>query len=98
MSKAKNKEESLSFEQAVAELAAIIERIESGQAGLEDSLEQYERGMKLIGQCRATLTAAEQKIAELGVDSQGKLAVSGGEVADEESAGGSAGRGEAGTA
>jgi exodeoxyribonuclease VII small subunit len=73
MSKAKNKDEALTFEQAVVELGAIIERIESGQAGLEESLGQYEKGMKLIGQCRSILTAAEQRIAELSVDSQGKL-------------------------
>jgi len=84
MSKQKNKDEALTFEQAVAELGAIIEGIESGQAGLEESLTQYERGMKLIGQCRTILTAAEQKIAELSVDAKGKLrAEAGGEAAEE---------------
>jgi exodeoxyribonuclease VII small subunit len=87
MSKQKTKDEALSFEQAVAELGAIIENIESGQAGLEESLAQYERGMKLIGQCRTILSAAEQKIAELSVDAKGKLRVEGGGEAAEESGG-----------
>jgi exodeoxyribonuclease VII small subunit len=73
MSKLRNKEEPLKFEDALTELEAIIAKIESGEAGLEQSLAQYERGMKLIGDCRTILTAAEQKIAELSVDSKGKL-------------------------
>jgi exodeoxyribonuclease VII small subunit len=73
MSKLRNKEEPLKFEDALTELEAIIAKIESGEAGLEQSLAHYERGMKLIGDCRTILAAAEQKIAELSVDSKGKL-------------------------
>jgi exodeoxyribonuclease VII small subunit len=71
MSKAKDKP--VKFEEAVEQLQAIIEQIESGQVGLEESLAQYERGMKLVAQCRAILATAEKRIAELTVTASGKL-------------------------
>ncbi len=65
----------LKFEQAVEQLEAIIERIESGEVGLEDCLAQYERGMSLITHCRGVLSKAEAKIAELSPDAKGDLQV-----------------------
>ena len=56
------------YEQAVAELETIIEKIESGEIGLEESLKHYEQGMKLLCQCKDILDAAEKKIATLAVD------------------------------
>ena len=38
---------SLSFEQALAELEAIVQKLESGQAPLEESIAMYERGARL---------------------------------------------------
>ena len=55
----------LTFEQAVERVEAIIERIEAGEIGLEDSIAQYERGVGLINRCRAILEQAEQRIEEL---------------------------------
>lgn len=57
--------EPLSFEQAVQQLEQIIERIESGQAGLEQSITEYERGVALIKRCRQVLDRAEQRVEEL---------------------------------
>lgn len=69
------------FEQAIEQLESIIEGIESGEVGLESSLEQYERGMKLIRHCRGVLDRAEQRIETLTVEEGGGLA-SGGEAAE----------------
>lgn len=55
----------LSFEQAVERLEQIIDRIESGETGLEASLKEYESGMELLRHCRAILARAEQKVQEL---------------------------------
>lgn len=60
--------EKLAFEQAVAELESIIERIEQGEIGLEESLKQRQRGDKLIKRCRAILDAAEQELEEVKPD------------------------------
>ena len=56
----------VSFEAALAEVESIIERIESGEVGLEQSLTQYQRGVELINHCRQVLGRASQTIEELG--------------------------------
>jgi len=60
--------EELTFEQATEELEAIIERIESGEIGLEASLEQRRRGEALIKRCRAILDKAEQELEQVKVE------------------------------
>ena len=62
---AKTGDSELTYEEAVGELEAIIERIESGEIGLEDSIAAYERGVALIRRCRSILDRAEQRIEEL---------------------------------
>lgn len=62
------------FEQALEELEALIEKIESGQVGLEACLTHYERGMKLIARCQQVLGQAQQRIARLQVKEDGSLA------------------------
>lgn len=51
-----------SFEAALQELEGIVAAMESGEAPLEESLAQYERGMALLKLCQERLGAAEQKI------------------------------------
>lgn len=55
----------LSFEQAMEQLEAIVERVESGQVGLEQALAEYERGVALVRQCREVLQKAELRVEEL---------------------------------
>ena len=55
----------MDFEQAITQLEEIIERIESGQVGLEKSITEYERGVGLIRRCREVLERAEQRVEEL---------------------------------
>jgi exodeoxyribonuclease VII small subunit len=51
-----------SFESALAELEGIVAAMEAGQMPLQEALDAYKRGMDLLHQCQATLTAAEQQI------------------------------------
>lgn len=53
------------FEQAMAQLEAIVERIESGEAGLEQTIAEYEKGVALVKRCRDILARAEQRVSEL---------------------------------
>ncbi len=53
------------FEEGLHELEQILAEIEAGQVGLEQSLVKYERGMYLLGFCRAILGQAEKQIEEL---------------------------------
>ncbi len=61
--------EKLSYEQAVTELEAIIDRIEQGEVGLEESLTQFRRGEALLKRCRSILEVAEQQVREVERDS-----------------------------
>ncbi|MBX3376765.1 MAG: exodeoxyribonuclease VII small subunit [Phycisphaeraceae bacterium] len=49
----------------MTQLEEIIERIESGEIGLEKSISEYERGVGLIRRCREVLERAEQRVEEL---------------------------------
>ena len=55
----------LSFEESIKELTNIVGKIEQGQIPLQDSLEQYEKGMALIKQCRIILEKAEKRIEKI---------------------------------
>ncbi len=65
--------EKQTFEQAMEKLDRIVERIESGQTGLAESIAEYEQGVKLIKQCRTILDAAEKKIQLLARGENGEL-------------------------
>jgi exodeoxyribonuclease VII small subunit len=55
----------LTFEQAIMELTNIVEKIELGEIPLQESIEQYEKGMALIKHCRSILEKAEKKIEQI---------------------------------
>lgn len=64
----------MSYEAAVEELESIVEKIEGGEIGLEESMGLYERGTRLVRRCREILSVAEQKLTELDASmlSEGK--------------------------
>jgi len=62
----------MSFEQALAELETIVRALESGQAPLEQSIEQYERGAALKAHCEAKLSAARLKVEKIVVGASGE--------------------------
>jgi len=72
--KPKNDIGKLSFEEAIKELTEIVGKIEQGEIALQDSLQQYERGMALIKHCRTILQQAEERIEKISqpeAESQG---------------------------
>ena len=50
------------FEQALAELEALVTRLERGDLPLEEALKSFERGVALTRACQAALSAAQQKV------------------------------------
>jgi len=66
--KQKNDIGKMSFEEAIKELTSIVSKIEQGQIPLQDSLEQYERGMALIKHCRGILQQAEKRIEKIATE------------------------------
>lgn len=76
MAKSEKKADELSFEQAIDQLNQIVSRIEMGQVPLQESLEQYEKGMKLIRYCRGILQDAEKRIEMISAKEEQKPAES----------------------
>ncbi len=56
------KKQDVDFEAALKELEGLVERMEEGDLGLEESLKTYERGIELSRACQKSLDAAEQRI------------------------------------
>ena len=51
-----------SFEQAMSRLEEIVNQLERGECGLDESLKLFEEGAKLAAQCNEILDKAEQKV------------------------------------
>lgn len=62
----------MSFEDAMKELEAVVSRLESGDVPLADSIELYERGAALKAHCQKKLAEAEEKVAQITLDGEGK--------------------------
>lgn len=52
----------IQFEQSINDLEQIVKQLEKGELTLEESLKQFEKGIKLARTCQTVLTQAEQKI------------------------------------
>lgn len=53
------------FEESLAELEQLVERMEQGHLSLEESLKLFERGIELSRGCQKALKEAEQKVQVL---------------------------------
>ena len=66
------KKASLDFEQSLADLQTLVERLENGELSLEDSLNAFENGIRLTRDCQSALAQAEQKVQVL-LEKDGEL-------------------------
>ena len=57
--------EKFNFNKGLLKLEEIINKMESGELSLEDSLKYFEEGVKIHRQCHAALSDAEQRISIL---------------------------------
>lgn len=62
----------LSFEDALKELERIVQRLESGEAPLQDAIDLYERGNRLRARCAERLDAAQARIEAIRTDAEGR--------------------------
>ena len=67
-------QEQLTFEAAQKELERIVERLERGEAGLDETIALWERGEELYRLCVGKLDAARGRIEELARRSEGTAA------------------------
>ena len=62
----------LPFEQALAELEAVVDKLEKGAVPLEESIAIYARGEALKKRCEELLKSAEQRIERITFGANGK--------------------------
>lgn len=57
-----------SFEAALGELESLVQKMEAGTLSLEQSLDAYKRGARLVTYCRDALSAVQQQVKVLEGD------------------------------
>ncbi len=65
----------MSFEDALSELEGIVQRLERGDAPLEESIDIYQRGAKLKAHCEGKLKDAQMKVQKIVLDGKGEAGV-----------------------
>ena len=63
----------MSFETALAELEAIVKKLEAGEGKLEEAIRAYERGAALKRHCEAKLKEAQAKIEQITLSPDGTV-------------------------
>lgn len=53
------------FEKALEELESLVEQLESGDLSLDQSLQQFKRGVELTRHCQGVLEQAQQTVEQL---------------------------------
>lgn len=61
------------FEESVKELEGIVQKLESGDTTLDESLSLFEKGIKLSKSCQKMLDTAEKKVSILLANSDGEF-------------------------
>ena len=62
----------MSFETALQELETIVEKLERGDAPLEESITIYQRGAALKAHCESKLKDAQLKVEKIVIDASGQ--------------------------
>ncbi|MBN2448255.1 MAG: exodeoxyribonuclease VII small subunit [Phycisphaerae bacterium] len=62
----------LSFEEAMQRLDEIVEAMEAGEIGIEESVSRYEEAMKLATHCRQILDQVELRIQKIQIGADGQ--------------------------
>ena len=65
----------LSFEEALEQLEDIVSKLEDGSINLEESIEEYTRGVHLKNHCETKLKEATLKVEQITIDKDGKFSI-----------------------
>ncbi len=66
-------EKEFSFEKSLAELQKLVEALENGNVGLDESLALFERGVELVRLCNKRIDEAEQRVLTVRVGEDGTV-------------------------
>lgn len=61
-------ERALSLEETFEQIEEVIARLETEEITLEESFQEYNRGMKLLQYCNATIDQVEKKVLQINED------------------------------
>lgn len=79
-SKISKEVQKLSFEEAMEQLEEIVQKLESGDVRLEESIEFYTRGNELKAHCEAKLRDAQARVEKLVVGEDGQISAEPAEI------------------
>jgi len=65
--------EKMSFEEALAELEEIVNKIDTGQESLADAVSSFQRGVALKNHCEKMLKEAKLKIEKITITAENKI-------------------------
>lgn len=68
-----NSIETLTFEEALANLEEIVQKLEAGTVSLEESISYYEHGMALKKHCESKLKAANLRVEKITLGNNGEM-------------------------
>lgn len=68
------KKKALDFEQSLAALEALVNKMEQGELSLEESLKAFSEGIALTRECQTRLAEAEQQVSLL-IEQQGQISL-----------------------
>lgn len=63
-------EKNFSFEENLAELEEIVNKLETGEVPLDDAIEEFKKAMDLVKQCDEKLNSAQEAIAKIVNDNK----------------------------
>lgn len=66
-------DKAFSFEKSLSELQKIVEALENGNVGLDESLLLFERGVELVRLCNKRIDEAEQRVLTVRVGEDGTV-------------------------
>lgn len=64
---------SVTYERAIDELDLILDKMDRGEIPLNESMDDFERGIQLINHCEKILNTYERKISKIITDKNGEL-------------------------
>jgi exodeoxyribonuclease VII small subunit len=67
------RKKNIDFEACLQQLESIVEVLEEGNLGLEESLKSFEKGIKITRDCQQALKNAEQRVRILTSDPSGAV-------------------------
>ena len=72
------------FEDSLKQLEDLVERLESGEVSLEESLQDFERGVALVRTLRERLEQAQQRVDKIVEQEGGETAAESMDLVDDE--------------